>query len=119
MTHLAELPTWAAVLVAVLLVVGAGLAAIGSIGLLRLGTFYERVHAPTLGATLGIGLTLIASMLCFSVLDSRPVLHELLIAGVMVMATPIAFTLLARAALYRDGGEEKVAPPPRADSAPE
>ena len=45
-------------------------------GLLRLSSFYERVHAPTLGTTLGIGSVLLASMLFFSVLQSRPVLHD-------------------------------------------
>ena len=118
MTHLAALPAWAAMLVAVLLLIGAGLALIGSLGLLRLGSFYERVHAPTLGATLGIGLVLLASMLCFSVLQSRPVLHELLITAFMVVTTPITFILLARAALYRDRseGSNAVPPPPTVPS---
>jgi hypothetical protein len=42
----------------------------GSIGLLRLRSFYERVHAPTLGTTLGIGCILLASMLFFSVVQT-------------------------------------------------
>lgn len=109
MTQLAELPDWAALLVAFLLVLGAGLAAIGSFGLLRLGSFYDRVHAPTLGSTLGIGSVLIASMLYFSVQQSRLMIHEVLIGALMVLTTPITFMLLARAALYRDrteGGED-------------
>lgn len=114
MTHLAELPAWAAILIAVLLLIGAGLTLIGSLGLLRLGSFYQRVHAPTLGATLGIGLVLIASMLCFSVLQSRLVLHELLISAFTVITMPVTFILLARAALYRDRseGSKEVPPPP-------
>lgn len=114
MTHLAELPVWAAVLTTLLLLLGAALALIGSLGLLRLGTFYERVHAPTLGSTLGIGFVLTASMLCFSVLQSRLVLHEVLIAVFMVVTTPITLMLLARAALYRDRseGSEEVPPAP-------
>ncbi len=116
MTHLAQLPAWAAVLTALLVVLGAGLAAIGSLGLLRLGSFYERIHAPTLGATLGIGLVLIASMLCFSVLERRLVVHELLIASLMFVTTPIAFILLARAALYRDRSEGCGDVPPRMTS---
>jgi len=109
MTQLGELPDWAALLVAFFLVIGAGLAAIGSFGLLRLGSFYERVHAPTLGSTLGIGSVLIASMLYFTVLESRLMVHELLIGALMFITTPITFMLLARAALYRDrteGGED-------------
>lgn len=105
MMPLEQLPTWAAILTTVLVVMGAGLTAIGSFGLLRLGSFYERIHAPTLGATLGMGLVLIASMLCFTVLEERPVIHELLISALMFVTTPIGFMLLARAALYRDRAE--------------
>ena len=69
MSHAAELPLWAALPVALLLLLGAGLGLTGSIGLLRLRSFYDRVHAPTLGTTLGIGCILLASMLFFSVLQ--------------------------------------------------
>lgn len=113
MTHLAALPPWAALLTALLLLFGAVLALIGSFGMLRFGSFYERIHAPTLGSTLGIGCVLIASMLFFSTLQSRPVLHEVLITALMVVTTPITLMLLARAALYRDRteGNDKVPPP--------
>ena len=40
-------------LVAALLVGGAGFALVGSIGLLRLGDFYRRLHGPTKATTLG------------------------------------------------------------------
>ena len=80
MTHAADLPAWAALPIALLLL-GAGLTLTGSLGLLRLGSFYDRIHAPTLGTTLGIGCVLLASMLFFSVLQTRLVLHELLIAA--------------------------------------
>lgn len=114
MTQLAEVPAWAALLTALLLLLGAGLALIGSFGLLRFGSFYERIHAPTLGSTLGIGFVLIASMLFFSVLESRPVLHEVLITALMVVTTPITLMLLARAALYRDRAEGNDDVPPSA-----
>src|SRR6185312_5631243 len=68
-----------AALVALLVLLGAMLALIGSVGLLRLRTFYERIHPPTMGTTLGVGFTLVASMLLFSVLESRPVVHEIVI----------------------------------------
>lgn len=115
MTHAADLPPWAALAIATLLVLGAGLALIGSIGLLRFRGFYERVHAPTLGTTLGIGCILLASMLFFSIVQTRLVLHELLIAVLMVVTTPVTLMLLARAALYRDRreGDGAVPPPPR------
>jgi multicomponent K+:H+ antiporter subunit G len=105
MTHAAELPAWAALLTAFLLILGSGLTLLGTIGLLRFRTFYERVHAPTLGATLGAGSILIASMVFFSVLQSRPVVHEILIAVFTTVTTPVTLILLARAALYRDRTE--------------
>ncbi|WP_439594322.1 monovalent cation/H(+) antiporter subunit G [Falsiroseomonas sp.] len=116
----AEISLWLAVPVALLLLLGATLALIGSVGLLRLHSFYDRIHTPTLGTSLGIGCILAASMLFFSVLQTRFVLHELLIAVFMVVTTPVTLMLLARAALYRDQqeGNPEVPPlPPRLDRA--
>lgn len=97
-----------AALVALLVLLGAALALIGSFGLLRLRTFYERVHPPTMGTTLGIGLTLIASMVLFSALESRAVVHEVVIAVFAIVTTPVTYLLLVRAAIHRDeaSGEE-------------
>ena len=108
MMHATDLPAWTAVLTALLLLIGAGLTLTGSLGLLRLASFYERVHAPTLG----IGCVLLASMLFFSVLETRPVLHELLITLFMVVTAPVTLMLLARAALYRDRSEGSPEVPP-------
>ena len=105
MSHAAAVPPLLAALISLLLVLGGALALIGSIGLLRLRTFYERVHPPTMGTTLGLGLTLIASMLLFSSLDSRPVLHEIVIAVFMIVTTPVTYMMLVRAALNRDRAE--------------
>ena len=86
---------------AVLVLAGALLAFIGSLGLLRMKTFFERVHPPTMGTTLGTALVLAGSMLYFSALESRPVLHEILIAVFMTVTTPVTYLLLGRAALRR------------------
>lgn len=102
MSALEGIPAWAAVLASVLVLLGAAITLIGSIGLLRLGSFYARVHAPTLGATLGMGCIVAGSALYFSVLDARPVVHEILIAVFVTLTTPVTLMLLARAALYRD-----------------
>ena len=94
--------TWAA---GILIVLGALLAFSGSLGLLRFKTFYERVHPPTMGTTLGTGLILIGSMLYFSSMDGRPVVHEVLIGIFMTLSTPVTYMLLVRAALHRDRAE--------------
>ena len=105
MSGAAELPAWAAALTATLLFVGAAVTLVGSLGLLRLGSFYERVHAPTLGTTLGTGCVAIASAVYFTVLGTRPVLHELLIAVFVTVTTPVTLMILVRAALFRDRSE--------------
>jgi multicomponent K+:H+ antiporter subunit G len=107
MSHPSDLPAWAALLVAFFLVLGSGLTLTGTIGLLRLKSFYERMHAPTLGTTWGAGGILIASIICFSVMEARPVLHEILITVFVIVTTPVTLMLLARAALYRDRAETK------------
>jgi len=99
------LPAWAALLTALLVLVGAVLTLIGTLGLLRLGSFYARVHAPTLGTSLGMGSILLGSALYFSVLEARPVVHEILIAVFVMLTTPVTLMLLVRAALYRDRTE--------------
>lgn len=115
------LPAWAALASAALLLFGAGLALIGALGLLRLKTFYERVHAPTLGTTFGAAAILLASIVYFSALAARPVLHELLIGVFLFVTAPITLLTLVRAALYRDrhAGDPAVpaAEPPDGDVA--
>ena len=114
MTHAASLPEWAALLTALFVLVGAGLTLFGAIGTLRFGTFFERVHAPTLGTSWGTGAIVLGSTLYFSVLGSRPVVHEILIGAFITVTTPVTLMLLARAVLYRDRSEGAAAVPPRA-----
>jgi multicomponent K+:H+ antiporter subunit G len=105
MNEAAEVPVLSVILTAVFLLGGATITLIGSLGLLRLRTFYERVHAPTLGTTLGTACVGIASMIYFSTLGSRPVLHEVLIVVFVTVTTPITLTILVHAALLRDRSE--------------
>ncbi len=107
MTRAPDLPLWAALATALLVLLGAGLTLIGTMGLLRFRSFYDRIHAPTLGTTLGIGCVLLASMLFFTVTQARPVVHEVVVALFMVVTTPVTLMLLARAALHRDRLEHR------------
>ena len=102
MSHSVELPVWAALLVAAFLILGAGLTLLGSFGLVRLRSFYDRIHAPTLGVSCGTAGIVIASMILFTVLQSRPIVHEILIGIFLTITTPVTLMLLGRAALYRD-----------------
>lgn len=96
-----EVPLWAALPAALLLVCGALLSLVGSLGLLRLDEFYARIHAPTMGNTLGAGCVLLASILVSSVLAQRPVFHEVLITVFILLTSPVTAILLMRAAIFR------------------
>jgi multicomponent K+:H+ antiporter subunit G len=96
-----DLPAWASLPAGVLLIFGGLLVVIGSLGLLRMPNFYERMHPPTMGTTLGTGCVLIASMLVSSAVAGRPVLHELLITLFLVMTAPVSAITLMSAAITR------------------
>lgn len=102
MTELTDIPAWVAWVTSIFCLLGSLLALVGNLGLIRLKNFYDRVHAPTLGATLGTGFILIASMLFFSFSKSSLVMFSLLIAVFMTVTTPVGLILLVRAAMYRD-----------------
>lgn len=105
MSQFDTVPLWAALAVSVCMVIGAAVTLVGTIGLARFTTFYERIHAPTLGTSFGAGFVLLGSMIFFTVTQARPVLHELLILVFIIVTTPVTLMLLARAALYRDRAE--------------
>lgn len=88
------------ILVSVFLLIGAGFALIGSIGLARLPDFYTRLHGPTKATTLGIGGILIASALYFSTRGEGLSLHEILITLFLFITAPVSAHLLAKAALH-------------------
>jgi len=107
MNEVTDVPSLAAILTATLLIGGAAITLIGSFGLLRLRGFYQRIHAPTLGTTLGAIFIATASMIYFSALGTRPVLHELLVIVFVTTTTPITLMVLVRAARFRDEAENE------------
>lgn len=111
MTSAADLPLWAAILVAAFLLLGAGLTLTGCIGFIRLRSFYDRIHAPTLGTSWGTASIVIASMITFTVLEGRPVFAQILVGIFLTITTPVTLMMLARAALYRDRAEGNPAVP--------
>lgn len=102
MSELPEISVIPALLTAALLVAGAAITLVGALGLVRLQTFYQRVHPPTLGTTLGVSCVALASMIYFSALGTRPILHEVLIVIFVTVTTPVTLTILVRAASLRD-----------------
>lgn len=104
-----SIPLWAEIAIALLAIVGAGFALIGSWGLAKLSSFAMRLHGPTKATTLGVGCVLIASMLWFG-LSGTPSLHELLISGFLFLTAPVSAHLLIKAAMKLDA---TLRPPPR------
>ena len=108
---IAVLPLWLEIIVAALVLGGAGLALLGSSGLLRLPTYFERVHAPSIIATLGCWLIMHGTVLYFSVADGSLALHALLVAVFVAITVPIMSIFLMRAALFRARQAGRDVPP--------
>jgi len=116
---LATSPLWADIATAVLVVVGASFAAVGSFGLLRMPTFYRRIHTPTLGATLGVWSITLATIIFFSTQGYGLFLHAVLISFFVGLTAPITTIFVMRVALFRDRRKPNPkAPVPPASSAP-
>ena len=96
------LPLWVTIPGTVLLVIAGLTTLIGSIGLLRLRDFFQRMHGPSMTNTVAAGATLLASMLVSSALEGHPILHELLIALFVSVSAPVTAIVLLQAALYRN-----------------
>lgn len=101
MTEYIELPFWAELLTAALLLSSSLLALTGALGLWRMKDFFQRMHPPALASTLGAWCVALASIVYFSVLKEGPVLHAWLIPILLSITMPVTTLLLARAALFR------------------
>ena len=93
------LPLWVQVPAALLLVMGGVFALVGTVGMVRFGDFFMRLHAPTKASTLGVGGVLLASLL-LSWARGQPGLHELLITLFIFVTAPVSANLMAMAALH-------------------
>ncbi len=105
------LPLWTQLLVGLLVVAGAFIALLGALGLVRLKSYFERVHSPSIIATLACWCIMHATVLFFSVLEQRLSLHALLIAVFISVTVPITTIFLMRAALFRARRTGQPVPP--------
>ena len=97
---IATTPLWVDALTAAFLVAGGLAALIGSFGLARLGTFFQRVHAPTLGATVGTWCLVLATIA--QTQSGQPSFRAVLIALFIALTAPITTIFLLRAAIFRE-----------------
>lgn len=108
---MSTLPLWLDGLIAALLVAGAAFAVVGAWGLAKLHDFMKRLHGPTKATTLGIGLSLVASMLWFAVAGGWTG-REFLVTLFVFITAPVSAHLLVKAVM---GLEPGATPPPRPD----
>lgn len=111
-------PLWVDALTALLVVVGALAALLGSFGLLRLKSFFQRVHAPTLGATLGTWGFALATAVQISYEHGQLYLHALLIAVFIALTAPVTTLFLMRAAVFRGRMRGEKIPMPETNEPP-
>jgi multicomponent K+:H+ antiporter subunit G len=90
-------------LISLLLLIGAGFVAVGSIGLLRLPDLFTRLHGPSKATTLGLGAIVIAGILHQSALGDGLSLRELAIALFLFITAPVVGHLVAKAGMRRRG----------------
>ncbi len=83
------------IIVSVLLLIGAGFALIGSIGLTRLPDFFMRLHGPTKATTLGIGAMVVASLV------HGRTLAPLAISVFLFITAPVTAHVISKAAQRR------------------
>lgn len=106
-----ELPLWAEIAVGALVLGGAIVALLGSMGLVRLKSYFERVHSPSIIATMGCWLIMWATFVFFSATGQGLALHALLIAVFIAVTVPITTIFLMRAALFRARRAGRDVPP--------
>ena len=92
---------WVELLVAALLVLSGVLVLLAASGFLRLQDFFLRMHPPALTYTLASWCVAGASVLYFSTLEGRPMLHPLLVPVLLAVTVPVTTVLLARVVLFR------------------
>ncbi|MGE3294969.1 MAG: Na+/H+ antiporter subunit G [Geminicoccaceae bacterium] len=101
----------AELVIALLILAGSFFLFVGSLGLARLPSLIQRLHAPTKAATLGAGGVLLASSLFFWLQRGRLSYHELLIGVFLFLSAPITAHMLAKVNLLRRRREAQALPP--------
>ena len=104
------------ILVVTMLAIGCFFMLVGSLGLVKLGEFYKRLHGPTKASTLGVSCVLLASVGYHILAGSDPQPRELLITAFLFITAPISAHLMAKAALSLHMAEQP--PMPGAASTP-
>ena len=87
--------------ICILLLAGAFITFLSTVGLFRFSNFFDRSHSTTLASSLGPFFILSASVIFFSLTRQRLVIHEVLIMFFIIITTPVTLMMLGRAAFFR------------------
>lgn len=110
--------SWVDALTALLVVLGGLAALLGSFGVLRLKSFFQRVHAPTLGSTLGVWGFTFATAVQVSFEYGQLYVHALLVSVFIALTAPVTTVFLMRAAVFRARQRGEEIPVPGSDEPP-
>ncbi|MGY4830431.1 monovalent cation/H(+) antiporter subunit G [Sphaerotilaceae bacterium SBD11-9] len=102
----------AEIAVALLLLASGVVVLLAALGLVRLPSFFVRMHAPALASSLASWIVTLASIVHFSARAGSVSLHVWLIIIVLSITGPVTTIVLARAALFRRRQEGDTVPPP-------
>ena len=102
--------TLAEVLVVAMLAVGCFFTVLGAFALIKLPTFFQRIHGPTKASTLGVGCILFASIGSHAMVGNGLHPRELLITVFLFLTAPVSAHMMAKAALSL--AEDDPPPPP-------
>lgn len=97
---------------ALLLLAGGALSLTAAIGLLRMPTFFMRMHPPAIANTFGVWATALAVIIWFGVVEGRLALYVWLIPILLSITAPVTTAMLARAALFRERSQGGDVPAP-------
>jgi multicomponent K+:H+ antiporter subunit G len=94
-------PGWVEMIVAALLLASGLLSLVAAVGLVRLRDYFQRMHAPALANTAGAWCVSLATMVFFSVAESRLALFAIVVNVLLAITAPVTTLLLARTGLFR------------------
>jgi len=102
LTNMPELPLVLSLLIVFFLLLGSLFIFIGALGLACFRNFYDRLHMPALGTTIGATAVLFSTSLYISYIEGHIIGRDILIIFFLALAAPINGMMLARAAAMRD-----------------
>lgn len=92
------------------IVIGTIFIFVGSFGMVKLPNLMTRLHAPTKATTLGMGGTLIGSMIYFLNDSGHFSMHEVLVTLFLFLTAPVTAHFIAKAYLFLEKKEKAELP---------